>query len=54
VSGTLLKIEGQAVLLLYPRRPWHLWKRGWHRHTDFYQRRCWIRYNWPKEVEDVR
>jgi hypothetical protein len=45
-----IRISG-SVLIRYPRYWWQCWKSGWCAHTDGLGRRCWIRFNWPKDLD---
>lgn len=52
MADEILTISGTGkVQLIFPRRWFHLFKFGWHRHETLFGRRCWIRYNWTAEDE---
>jgi len=41
-------IEIETTIQLLPRKWWQIYKRGWQKHTDFFGKRYFVRYNWIK------
>ena len=40
----VITIQGEVQLM---KRKWYqLYKKGWHRHYDFWGQKHWIRFNW--------
>lgn len=36
----------KAQVQMCKRTRWQIYKKGWHKHTDFFGKKWWIRYNW--------
>ena len=45
----IIQMEGQIQMT--KRKWWQVYKRGWHKHNDFWGGLWWIRYKWNKEQE---
>lgn len=41
----VIQIKGEVQLL--KRRWYQFYKKGWYKHTDFWNNKWWIRFNWP-------
>jgi hypothetical protein len=39
-------IQAQGEVQMMKREWWQLYKRGWYKHRDFWNRRWWIRFKW--------
>ena len=37
----------ETVVQLTPRKWWHFHKKGWYKYKDIYNKRWWIRFQWP-------
>lgn len=42
-------IQAQGEVQMMKRDWWQLYKRGWQKHRDFWNRRWWIRFKWDSE-----
>lgn len=42
----IVQIKGE--IQLQPRKWYALFKKGWHKHTDIFNKPYWIRYNWAQ------
>jgi hypothetical protein len=42
-------IQAQGEVQMIKRDWWQLYKRGWQKHRDFWNRRWWIRFKWDAE-----
>lgn len=43
----IIQVQGEVQMM--KRDWWQLYKRGWHKHKDFWNRRWWIRFKWGIE-----
>lgn len=43
-TSSVIKITNVDILLL-KRQWWQVYKKGWHKHQDLYNRKWWIKYN---------
>ena len=45
-----MKIRQTNIDVQITKRKWYqIYKRGWHKHTNFWSQRCWVRFKWSKE-----
>jgi len=50
MKNQIIQTEGKLQLL---KRKWYqLYKRGWSKHTDFWNRLWWIKYKWNKDSNE--
>ena len=42
-------IQSQGEVQMTKRQWWQLYKKGWQKHRDFWNRRWWIRFKWDAE-----
>ena len=45
-----MKIRQTDIEVQITKRKWYqIYKRGWHKHTNWWDQRCWVRFKWSKE-----
>ncbi len=47
VRYEIIQVKGEVQMM--KRDWWQLYKRGWQKHRDFWNRRWWIRFKWNAE-----
>ena len=46
-SSEIIQSKGEVQMM--KRNWWQLYKRGWQKHRDFWNRKWWIRFKWDAE-----
>jgi hypothetical protein len=46
-SSEIIQSKGEVQMM--KRKWWQLYKRGWQKQQDFWNRRWWIRFKWDAE-----
>ena len=44
-------IQTQGEVQMTKRQWYQLYKKGWHKHRDFWNRHWWIRFKWTNEAD---
>jgi hypothetical protein len=53
VSETeLITVDGEIQLM--PRKWYHIFKRGWYKHSGLYGELWWIRFNWESNKINIK
>jgi hypothetical protein len=50
-SYEIIQIEGEVQLT--KRKWWQLYKKGWQKHRDFWNRLWWIRFKWDTKYNET-